>query len=1102
MKKTLVLALSLSLVCVHGRLAGVFDFGGEVDAKLRGTVESAGYRVVGVSPEGLLDAKFLSGLDLLILPNASRFPVVGLIPFRTFIESGKDVLFLGPQPFSELTILHNGNWMNLAERYDNIKASSYQRVEFPEATAWSRACHLKEIPSELTIENGTFSYKLQQLRGWDSYGTTISLPAGTDILRVEAKGSENTTKFSVEITEKDGSRWVAVKPLTTSWQTIVAIPQDFRFWRDCRPSRPRGHEGDLVRMEECQSIVVGLSDTHTKGLKPGEQGFQLRNLGALKAQFPVVDSKNELPNIETFYPPFKQVEILDKPGHFHTPVRFCGRGINQNPRWRWNPFVVKNGKLIPENSLLTMRHIWMTILLDGPTTASRSCSRLATIAAPVKLDDPEYLEVVALLCQRLNQQVELIGGGTDKYGLFAEQQLQLGAEVLFMDDEALAKGAIVKAKLGKTTMEFRTSPDNGRRQRLAGEVTGLKPDTSYTATAELWVDGVLNDAIEHEVNVVPSRETLASMDKERIRVVGDNFMLAGKPWYPVGINLFFTNMACLDGPDYLRGTMAVGFYDPKLADKDLDTMAKLGINMAAIHLQGDTHREKTYNNLLDFFTRCRRRNIYVMGYIRSADPKFLNEGILREVVGDSGLTLFPTLFAIDTSWEPGNYWFRDKNREWFDRQWRTWVADRYGSEKNAMADWAFEPRRDKDGKLVSPSNDQLVHDGDWRVYVAAYRRFMDDETSAMWNKSASLVRRIAPYQLVSFRQGNTLPQDFALTGPVAHLDFICPEAYTINHSEDGYDAAGFITRLINHTGNGKPIVWMEFGKAIWNMETMKTDFSRLDEVADYHKMIYEMVLETGANGTAPWWWPGGYRVNEGSDCGITNADASPRPAALMLKHYAPLLKKPRTRPVGDILFEYDRDAHAGGYCWLAFNAGKDAYRAARKAGKQLRFKTLATGTTSATVPLIAVGNVPCTGTNPPKYLNAEINGIQVKDANGQWKSLDDQIILPEGTAPIEIRLDLLNLGEATWIAPKNLTSPASGDVVVLSNGEVAGGIEANAPRFGKVMTKPIVLKTEIGKPQVFSLKLAAYDRTSFGPSILINYDKAPSKPNIILLRLN
>ena len=70
-----------------------------------------------------------------------------------------------------------------------------------------------------------------------------------------------------------------------------------------------------------------------------------------------------------------------------------------------------------------------------------------------------------------------------------------------------------------------------------------------------------------------------------------------------------------------------------------------------------------------------------------------------------------------------------------------------------MADWAFEPRRDKDGKLVSPSNDQLVHDGDWRVYVAAYRRFMDDETSAMWNKSA-FGTTDCTYQLVSFRQGN------------------------------------------------------------------------------------------------------------------------------------------------------------------------------------------------------------------------------------------------------------------------------------------------------------------------------------------------------------
>ena len=49
--------------------------------------------------------------------------------------------------------------------------------------------------------------------------------------------------------------------------------------------------------------------------------------------------------------------------------------------------------------------------------------------------------------------------------------------------------------------------------------------------------------------------------------------------------------------------------------------------------------------------------------------------------------------------------------------------------------------------------------------------------------------------------------------------------------------------------------------------------------------------------------------------------------------------------------------------------------------------TPATGTTSATVPDIAVGNVPYTGRNPHKYLNAEFNRLQAKAGDEPWRAL-------------------------------------------------------------------------------------------------------------------
>ena len=52
-------------------------------------------------------------------------------------------------------------------------------------------------------------------------------------------------------------------------------------------------------------------------------------------------------------------------------------------------------------------------------------------------------------------------------------------------------------------------------------------------------------------------------------------------------------------------------------------------------------------------------------------------------------------------------------------------------------------------------------------------------------------------------------------------------------------------------------------------------------------------------------------------------------------------------------------------------------------------RTAGTGTTSATTPLVAIGNQPCTGKNPPKYLNAEFNWLLIQDQAGQWVEATD-----------------------------------------------------------------------------------------------------------------
>jgi hypothetical protein len=301
-----------------------------------------------------------------------------------------------------------------------------------------------------------------------------------------------------------------------------------------------------------------------------------------------------------------------------------------------------------------------------------------------------------------------------------------------------------------------------------------------------------------------------------------------------------------------------------------------------------------------------------------------------------------------------------------------------------------------------------------------------------------------PNHLVSFRQGNTLPHDFALSGPVKHIDFICPEGYAIRDTDEGEDAIGFITRYVDFTTRGKPIVWSEFGQSVWDNVRMAPSPAAILKQGAYSERFYRAALAAGANGTVPWWWVGGYRVDERSDFGILNPDRSERPSARLIREYGPRFRAPRAKPLPAAWFEFDRDAHAGGYCRAAFYEGAAAFRAAAKEGKLLGVRSAATGLDSATVPLAAVGNVPCDGTNPPKYLDAEFNSLQLRDADGVWREAADgaEIVAAAGQ-PVRARASVGNTQEAAWIGdgPEGLR-PARR--VLLVARALAGGQELGA----------------------------------------------------------
>ena len=388
--------------------------------------------------------------------------------------------------------------------------------------------------------------------------------------------------------------------------------------------------------------------------------------------------------------------------------------------------------------------------------------------------------------------------------------------------------------------------------------------------------------------------------------------------------------------------------------------------------------------------------------------------------------------------------------------------------------------------------------------MAAYRRFMDNIMSRKWNIACSALRKIDPNHLVSFRQGNTLPHDFTFTATSKHIDFICPEGYSIRNNEDGYNSAGFITRFVHFTTGGKPILWAEFGKHVWNNINMRPDEKLIKEQDDYHKKFYKMVLETGANGLTPWWWPGGYRVDERSDYGIIEPDRRLRPSARSFAKFAPLIKAPRKWPKADKMLEIDLDKHSGGYWFLCFNEGKDAYRDARAQNKNLGMCTRGSGTTSVSTPLIAVGNRPYNGHNPPKYLDAEFNYFKILDANGNWtNAMNGNVIEVRADKPVRVKVSLGNMQEASWIPPAQTKNQIGG--VVLASTENSDikfrqPIAKPVPYLGDADFKEFTLCNPPKKAVKVEARLQAEDRCAFGE--IRRFILKPSKPHFPVRKQN
>ena len=676
---------------------------------------------------------------------------------------------------------------------------------------------------------------------------------------------------------------------------------------------------------------------------------------------------------------------------------------------------------------------------------------------------PDVQRVMVRALAAMRRGVYLEEGGANFFTYFAGQPVTLGARAINLGPHSIAatikitvRGAhtvlqrqwpVILAPgatiIRSTTWKPTTWPQDGYAvtvtlaprlgpipRPLPEAGRGVRPRASRLGPV---FGAPIFDSLSHRIYVWKP-----AARKQWITARAGQFWLNGKPWKVHGVNYMPSSGIGQDNGALFEYWLDRQAYDPVVVNRDLLRIRKMGLNAIAVFIYDG---EIPSQNLLDLLRRCRELGIHADVSLRPGTPMNFLWSQIRSIIEYYHLPQNDTVFAYDLAWEPslGNHLVRE---EW-DPQWRAWIVDWYGSVAAAEKDWGFPAPREpanagatgpgagpttKAGEVTNPPDNELVTDGPWRRMIAAYRRFADDLVGEKYNVARRLVRTLDTRHLISFRMtetsnptfnwDGTLPYDFA--GVATGVDFLAPEAYGRIGGWEQVKPGWFERDYARWAAPAMPMDWKEMGMSVWNNDRMRDDPALLTAQGKFFDAFYTMMERSGCNGIFYWWYPGGFRFGENSDFGIINPDGTDRPATISIRRHAAGFLAAPAPPSPNAWITFDRGANATGLFGVYQHAQR-AFWSLIASGRTPGLRTAGTGSNSANCPAIAVGDVPWTGHNPPKYLNGRIDDVQIRGAGtGDQNPPGDRAAL----------VSVTNTGEAEWLAgsPK---APAQKGIVRL-----------------------------------------------------------------------
>ncbi len=883
----------------------------------------------------------------------------------------------------------------------------------------------------------------------ESFEAPFSLQKDENVIGFYAKADENTCTITVKLIDCEGNVFKARITPEQEYRFFMLSSRDFIYDGNRYTPFSWRRNNIILDMEKVVKIQFGHALSHAYSVA-GNHTFHIAEVSAGNIPFLNTDKihiDGLCPKYK-FFPLHNAVSVRISPRQtilpqnsnlslyqdmFSFAPRPQGLGLDNGRRMRFVPLI----EVIGEDGLLSG---FLAYLLFNRTAGSRNTEYDGSSISAFTVNDPAFYlnggaELVAQTVSAMLCPVMLIEGGTDEFiyrddrrkgemgavcsvkpGVdFSHYHVQIQATNIMNCDIPLS--AFQKIKESEFFHYYRFAiPFEAHECNVS--VSLFYDNTCIdTLSHNVLIHHVKPEKNRHYAKIAPGQNEI-EINGKTTRFFGVNYM----PSYDIANNDF----------QAFEHYVSAFSYDPDVIDIDLQRIRAIGLNAVSIFTYYDPSLSS--NNILHLIDRCEHYGLYVNLSLRPhANPFDFSKQEVQEMIETYRLDQIDTIVGYDIAWERyvGTYepcYGNMNGRKSFDADWRFFLKNRYGSFEKAETLFGCSLPRDDAGKVIGLPDDMLREDGLHNKMVAAYRRCIDHAVRRAHIAACDCIHAFDSNHLISARSGDasTIPlvdpgiYGYDYDAMSAALDTVSPESYALS---DDYKSIrqGVFTNIYARYANPDNVVqWMEFGKSIWTGSNFTQNQKMRSFQGEYYRRFFEMLLTGHTAGMFCWWFAGGYRIGENSDFGILDPDGGERPVTQVLREYAPKFIGAPSLPKADRFIEIDRDLHADGLRSV-YRSIEDELFTAINEGQTVAFIDGGTGTTSANVSLVEVGNISPHGCSP-KFLDGIITSVLLTTQKRTLSVTNGSTILLDRDEELSIQVLIQNTSSAKWLSGEGMGS--------------------------------------------------------------------------------